>query len=236
MAQPPRATKRPTQRKRSRKRKRRDVSSSSSSSDSSDSSSEADAPAPPTAKVVAVTASGSDSGSGTTTSDATSSSSDTDEEEEGSETVAARQVRSRTGQNAADEKSSNSRAEPKGKARVPSPPPLHNVPVPTITDEIASAVKEQELKARFRQFWMGSVAEAFADDLNEIRKVSEKLFVRCNLLQSLTSFLFCPCQEPNMTQSRLGMLIDSLAAGADVYSSRGPDGGGMSEMEIVLGE
>lgn len=40
-----------------------------------------------------------------------------------------------------------------------------------------------------------------------------------------------------MTQSRLGLLIDSLAAGADVYSSsRGPDGSGTNEMEVVIGD
>ena len=32
-------------------------------------------------------------------------------------------------------------------------------------------MKEQELKDRFRQFWMASVAEGFRDDLEEIRKV-----------------------------------------------------------------
>ena len=40
-----------------------------------------------------------------------------------------------------------------------------------------------------------------------------------------------------MTTSRLAMLIDSLAAGADVYSSSsGPDGKGTNEMEVVLGD
>ena len=32
-------------------------------------------------------------------------------------------------------------------------------------------MKEQEVKAKFRQFWMSSVADGFRDDLEEIRKV-----------------------------------------------------------------
>lgn len=39
-----------------------------------------------------------------------------------------------------------------------------------------------------------------------------------------------------MTQSRLGLLIDSLAAGADVYSSaQEEDGKSTKEMEVILG-
>jgi ribosome assembly protein 3 len=42
-------------------------------------------------------------------------------------------------------------------------------------------------------------------------------------------------QEPQMNKARLALLIDSLASGADVFSSQSRDGGA-SEMEIVLGE
>jgi len=60
---------------------------------------------------------------------------------------------------------------------------------------------------------MASVADGFADDLNEIRK------------------------EPNLTPSRLALLIDSLASGADVYAtSSGPSGKKLDEMEIILGD
>ena len=38
-----------------------------------------------------------------------------------------------------------------------------------------------------------------------------------------------------MNPSRLGMLIDSLASGADAFSSRG-DGNNINEMEVVLGD
>ena len=228
MAQHPQVTQRPVQRKRNRKRKRRDVSSSSSSSDS-DSSSDVDSVTKSkavTASVPLATATGSDSGSGSSSSDATSSSSDSDEEEESREAQ-----QDRDGQNATDENRPDSESKSKAKARVPSPPPLHNVPVPSLT--AGNIEKEQELKARFRQFWMGSIAEAFADDLNEIRKVSAHTRCRFVTQDSRTQKL---SQEPNMTQSRLGLLIDSLAAGADVYSSRGPGGEGTSEMAIVLGE
>lgn len=39
-------------------------------------------------------------------------------------------------------------------------------------------------------------------------------------------------QEPNLSQSRLGLLIDSLAAGADLYI----DGKSPEEVRMVLGE
>ena len=76
---------------------------------------------------------------------------------------------------------------------------------------------------------MASVADAFKDDLEEIRKVSK-----------LLSMYTCSClifylQEPNLTTSRLAMLIDSLAAGGDVLtSSRVEPDSSMTEMEIVL--
>ena len=47
-------------------------------------------------------------------------------------------------------------------------------------------------------------------------------------------------QEPGLTTSRLAMMIDSLAAGADVFSSRAQSGteegdiGQINEMEMVL--
>ncbi|KAJ7683518.1 hypothetical protein B0H17DRAFT_1073889, partial [Mycena rosella] len=52
------------------------------------------------------------------------------------------------------------------------------------------------MKARFKKFWMASVADGFKDDLEEIR-----------------------VKEPNLGASRLGLLIDSLASGADVFTS-----------------
>jgi len=74
------------------------------------------------------------------------------------------------------------------------------------------AQNEQILKDRFRKFWMASVADGFKDDLEEIRK------------------------EPNLGTSRLALLIDSLASGADVFSSSSQPGDpqAVNEMEVVL--
>ncbi|KAJ7062799.1 hypothetical protein C8F01DRAFT_1251610 [Mycena amicta] len=92
----------------------------------------------------------------------------------------------------------------------PSPPP----PSPTLPSFLPPADApnfedaEKEMKARFRTFWMASVADGFKDDLEQIR-----------------------VKEPNLGQSRLALLIDSLASGADVFSSTAD---GVNEMEVVL--
>ncbi|KAF8511063.1 hypothetical protein BU17DRAFT_69777 [Hysterangium stoloniferum] len=88
-------------------------------------------------------------------------------------------------------------------------------PVPSLLPPSTANVpseNEKALKEKFRTFWMSSVADAFKDDLEEIRK------------------------ESNMTTSRLSLLIDSLASGADVFSSTMPSGEtAVNEMEVVLG-
>ncbi|KAH7930356.1 hypothetical protein BV22DRAFT_1079346 [Leucogyrophana mollusca] len=81
------------------------------------------------------------------------------------------------------------------------------LPVNPTTDDIQS---EKALKAKFTQFWMASLADGFKDDLEQIRR------------------------EPNLGPSRLALLIDSLAAGADVFSSASKDGTDVNEMEVVL--
>lgn len=65
------------------------------------------------------------------------------------------------------------------------------------------------MKEKFRKFWLSAVADGFKDDLEEIRK------------------------EPKMSTSRLGLLIDSLASGAEIYTS-GEGLGGTKEYEIML--
>jgi len=57
---------------------------------------------------------------------------------------------------------------------------------------------------------MASVADAFGDDLEQIRK------------------------EPNMTKSRLALLIDSLASGGEGFSSHAGENGELNEMDVVL--
>ncbi|KAF8446322.1 hypothetical protein L210DRAFT_3529629, partial [Boletus edulis BED1] len=56
---------------------------------------------------------------------------------------------------------------------------------------------------------MASIAKGFKDDLEEIRK------------------------EPNLGPSRLALLIESFASGADVFSSNSA-GSSLNEMETVL--
>ncbi|KAN0088222.1 hypothetical protein V8E55_005279, partial [Tylopilus felleus] len=89
-----------------------------------------------------------------------------------------------------------------------SPSPQPNVDIPPFMLPNAPE-SEKALKERFRKFWMASIAEGFKDDLEEIRK------------------------EPNLGPSRLALLIESLASGADVFSSNSV-GGCVNEMEVVL--
>jgi len=58
---------------------------------------------------------------------------------------------------------------------------------------------------------MQSVADAFQDDLVQIHK------------------------EPGMSKSRLAMLVDSLASGADVFTTNTlTETGGVNEMDVVM--
>ncbi|KAH9853303.1 hypothetical protein C2E23DRAFT_884901 [Lenzites betulinus] len=187
-------------RKRTRKRKRRDVSSSSESSSSEGSSSESDTPQQTAVvRVAAKTAKSQPNPAPPSESSSSSSSSDSE-----SESDAGPETRSL---HAAPNVTSS---KPARRSPSPTPPPTA---VPSFLPEKGvSEQEEQVLKDRFRKFWMASVADAFKDDLEEIRK-----------------------QEPNLPTSRLAMLIDSLAAGGDVFtSSRVEPDSGMTEMEIVL--
>lgn len=78
---------------------------------------------------------------------------------------------------------------------------------------------------------MSSIADAFSDDLNEIRKVYS---ITIRMANSLTILAL---QEPNLNQSRLELLIDSLASGADLYStSREMGSSKVNEIGIILGD
>ncbi|THH11646.1 hypothetical protein EW145_g511 [Phellinidium pouzarii] len=205
-------------RKRNRKRKRRNISSSSSSSSDSADTDSSDSEAKnatttgkdlQTQKRVALAASLSESTS------ESSSSSDSDSDSDSawvSRRNASRLVHTAGADESASSKLGTGPENSKISAlrpRVDSPPPRQNVAVPNLLE----GDKEQKLKERFRQFWMASVVDGFADDLNEIRK------------------------EPNLTPARLALLIDSLAAGADVYaSSSRKDSKPTNEMEVVIGE
>ncbi|EJD42464.1 hypothetical protein AURDEDRAFT_145757 [Auricularia subglabra TFB-10046 SS5] len=168
----------PPARKRVRKRKRRQASSSEDSSSSSSSDSEPGSVQRKTAPAAAAVAARAKEA---TPSSSSSSSSDSSSESE-SETEAA------------PVKPAASRKQP---SRSPSP----------VSAEIPPFQADNEqLKDRFRQFWMGSVADAFKDDLEQIRK------------------------EPNLTTSRLAILIDSLGEGAKVFSTSSD----VDEMQLVL--
>ncbi|KAG8742350.1 hypothetical protein FRC10_001631 [Ceratobasidium sp. 414] len=195
-------------RKRNRKRKRRAASSSSSSSSSEDESPQVTTrPAPaPTRVVVQADSSDSDSDSSTSSSSSSSSS--------GSDSGGSTKLIS--------EPAAATTIKPKRRRESRSPsPPSTAIPsfLPAPGTEGAQK-REEELRTRFRKFWMESIADGFRDDLEELHK------------------------EPNLSESRLGLLIDSLASGADVFMA-GPSGGanrgsesatGANEMEIVLNE
>lgn len=99
--------------------------------------------------------------------------------------------------------------------RSPSPS-LPSAEIPSFLPPNTSAdyeAREQAMKHKFRQFWMSSLAEGFKEDLEEIRK------------------------EPNLGPSKLALLIDSLAAGADIFtSSASASGTDMNEVDVVMGE
>lgn len=178
-------------RKRIRKRKRRNVSSSSSSSSSSTSSdSDASRKSPIAAAGRSAVHNDEDSDSDSSSSSSSSSSTNVHAVSNNQDIEVAKAPPSRS----------------------PTPPSTAIPPLlpPQDVQNTADIEKEKELKDKFRQFWMASIADAFSDDLEEIRKVS-------NYIALTRNFIDVICKEPNMTQSKLSLLIDSLASGADVF-------------------
>ncbi|EED77329.1 predicted protein [Postia placenta Mad-698-R] len=187
-------------RKRNRRRNRRAASSSSSSDSSSDSDSDAQPPKKPAPTPARLPIQEPSSSSDESSSDSDSSSDN--------ESVA--RPPSAPHADAGQRRGAGPNAPAK---RAPSPARAVSA-IPAFPSDGASEQEKQDeqvLRDRFRKFWMTSVADAFKDDLEEIRK------------------------EPNLTTSRLTLLIDSLASGADVFtSSRGASGNDVNEMEVVL--
>ncbi|GLB33189.1 putative ribosome-assembly protein 3 [Lyophyllum shimeji] len=197
----PPAAARPAQRKRTRKRKRR-VASESSSSSSSGSDSETGEPSRPS-KPTAPPISQPEASS---SSSETSSDSSSDSEIEPEPTIPAGPTPIARQPNAV------TKARPVGRTSPsPSPPPGEIPSFIHTTDPAEKESQEQLMKAKFRKFWMASVADGFKDDLEEIRK------------------------EPNLGTSRLSLLIDSLASGADVFttSSRPNKSNSINEIEVI---
>ncbi|KAJ6544347.1 cytochrome P450 [Mycena capillaripes] len=186
-------------RKRTRKRKRRAFSVSSSSSSDSDSDSEAEVvQKAPTLPPPAQSSSEEDS----------SSSSSSSESETDSDSDSASDSAPVGGTSSAKPALV---AVPPPRRDSPSPPPP-SAALPTFIpppQESTHEDAEQLMKARFKKFWMASVADGFKDDLEEIR-----------------------VKEPNLGASRLALLIDSLASGADVFSPTA-QGNEINEMETT---
>ncbi|EPS95234.1 hypothetical protein FOMPIDRAFT_1025902 [Fomitopsis schrenkii] len=175
-------------RKRNRKRKRRAASSSSSDDDSSSDSDVPQVQSVPKLPPVRVASKAPSS-----QEEETSSS-----EEESSEAESVRRGVAHQGPQA-------STIPPR---RSPSPDP-RPCPIPPFPGD---SQDDELLKQRFRKFWMASVADAFSDDLGEIRK------------------------EPSLTTPRLALLIDSLAAGADLFAPASGSGeAGINEMDVAMG-
>ena len=156
-------------RRRNRKRKRRQASSSSSSNSSDSSSDESElqkktpVKEPPLIKPQPTRPSPSPSLSSSSPSSSDSEGGD-DDDDDIDAPVAHPAITQRT-----DSEPVKARDRPRSPS--PSPPPT-NAP-PFLLPERSSnrAQDEQALRNRFRQFWMASVADAFADDLEQIRQV-----------------------------------------------------------------
>ncbi|KAF8139891.1 hypothetical protein EV363DRAFT_1152642, partial [Boletus edulis] len=90
-------------------------------------------------------------------------------------------------------------------------PPQRDSPSPPANVDIPLSFLQTRPRASklSHKFWMASIAKGFKDDLEEIRK------------------------EPNLGPSRLALLIESFASGADVFSSNSA-GSSVNEMETVL--
>ena len=153
----------PTQpkRKRTRKRKRRAAfssSSSDSSSSESDDQQECKTLPPPATKP--------ESSSSDSDSESSSSVDSSDEE------TVRRRPREPVG--VSDKRNDSEKLPNRRLSPSPSPPPTE---LPSFLprrdqDNTENArMKEEEMKTKFRQFWMASLADGFRDDLEEIRKV-----------------------------------------------------------------
>ncbi|KAM6492312.1 hypothetical protein JOM56_012036 [Amanita muscaria] len=204
LGMPPPPTK-PT-RKRNRKRKRRAASSSSSSSEvSDDSSSEAEAGEQTLkpAQKPAKVAEESSASSSLSEDDSTSSSESESDSEASNSPVKQQQPLSPQPPPELHSKTRHIRA-----SLSPSPPPA-TLPSFISPGDDGDGQRNKEMQEKFRNFWMASVTDGFREDLEVIQK------------------------EPNMNTTKLAMLIDSLASGADVFTSSGSKSG-VNEIGVAL--
>ncbi|KIK63169.1 hypothetical protein GYMLUDRAFT_57897 [Collybiopsis luxurians FD-317 M1] len=220
---------------RNRKRKRRAVSVSSSSSDDSSSSSDSDNNQLVIKRTVPLENNAGDAmeldDPSSSSSDPSTSSSDDDDDDETmpiqkADVEAKAQSDAQQGQYQSRPRSPSPGPIPPSTARIPSFLPEKTESSKDLNINQATGEEkesEQALREKFTKFWMNSIVDGFKDDLEVIRK------------------------DPASTTSKLSMLIDSLAAGAEVYTSPQASqpsklstaSGGrreVTDMEIVLGE
>lgn len=150
--------------KRTRKRKRRVVSSSSSSSSSSSDSEHSENDLPritPTASTRKIPLSQPQA--------VPESSSSSDESDSSSSSASSRSASPLHAPHLGQQPEP-SHASGKRRERTPTPPPPMPFPsfLPTGEDK---AQREDELRAKFRKFWMASVADAFKGDLEQLQQV-----------------------------------------------------------------
>lgn len=155
-----------TARKRNRKRKRRVASSSESSSSSEDSSSSSEGENPTTVKLKTQASNKpvlaeNPTSSSESESDSDSSDSESDHQRDDVE------MRDASGP---AEKSGKKERVVYSRSPSLSPPPAPSF-LPTEPDGSVDTESENQLKDRFRKFWMQSIADAFQDDLAQIHKV-----------------------------------------------------------------
>lgn len=165
-------------RRRNRKRKRRLASSSSSSSpssDSSDSSSDDTSKETPVKKASlekqATPPSAESSSSSPSPSPSSASSSDSENEDDASHVGEPATALIPSAKSRRDNSGRHPPAPARPRSPSPSPPPADAPPFLPPKGTSGRAQDEQALRNRFRQFWMASVADAFGDDLEQIRQV-----------------------------------------------------------------
>ena len=164
-------------RKRNRKRKRRVASSSESSSSPS---SEDGSPGSEDEKPTTVKLKTQASAKPVVSKDSSSGSSESESESDSSEEFI-RQGDDVEMLDASVPTEKNDKQERVVYSRSPSPTPAQ-IPsfLPTKPDGSVDTENEQQLKDRFRKFWMQSVADAFQDDLVQIHKVGRE-FLRSKM-------------------------------------------------------
>ncbi|KAJ3487402.1 hypothetical protein NLI96_g3574 [Meripilus lineatus] len=165
------SSKLPAARKRTRKRKRRVASSSSSSSSSG---SDSDSSASDVQRTVTIPVNVKAQKIPIEPSEASSSSSSSSSEDSSDESDSEVEPQNAPKPDTPGTKIPQENTKQPKAHRPPSPPPKP-VPIPSFLASSDDPEKdkrdEEQLRERFRKFWMATIVDAFSDDLEEIRKV-----------------------------------------------------------------